>query len=147
MVKLISLVCLLSLFSVGLGDKSNTDCTLSVQFNNIRSKEGKLYIFIYNYENQYPDNPYRYYEVRKNQIRNSKLLVNIPKLEKGKYALSILDDENSNDDLDMFLGIPTEGYAFSNNVKPFLSMPNYHDLLFEVNSKHQLLKLDMRYVL
>ena len=65
----------------------------------------------------------------------------------GKYAISILDDENSNDDLDRFLGIPTEGYGFSNNVKPLLSMPKYEELLFDLNQDYLCLKLKLQYVL
>lgn len=147
MVKLIS-ICLLSLF--GLIDtpiKPSKNCVLSVQFSNIRNQDGKLFIFIYNYENQYPDNPYKYYEVDKKHIKNDHLLVNIHNLEEGQYAISILDDENGNDDLDMFLGIPVEGYAFSNNVKPFLALPDYKDLLFDLKEKYQQLNIKMRYAL
>ncbi|MBD3637716.1 MAG: DUF2141 domain-containing protein [Crocinitomicaceae bacterium] len=135
-------------FSPGDGSQENTEkCTLSVEFTNIRNKNGKLYLFMYNYENQYPDNPYRYYEIDKKNISCNRLLVNVPNLEKGKYAISILDDENENEDMDFFLGIPTEGYAFSNNAKPFFSLPDFNEILFNLTDNHQQVKLKMRYVL
>lgn len=123
------------------------DCTLSVEFTNFRNKNGVLYIFLYNYENQYPDNPFKHYKIDKSNVKNAHLLVNIPHLDRGKYAVSILDDENDNEDMDMWLGIPTEGYAFSNNVKPLLSMPDYEELLFSLDEKQKRLRLKMRYVL
>jgi uncharacterized protein (DUF2141 family) len=148
MVKLISI---LSIACISLSLIRNEDkdipCKLSVEFTNIRNKEGKLYLFIYNYKNQYPDNPYKYYEIDKSSIYNNRLLVNIPKMAVGKYAISILDDENANDDLDRFLGIPTEGYGFSNNVRPLLSMPKYEELLFDLNKDYTRLKLELQYVL
>jgi uncharacterized protein (DUF2141 family) len=147
MVRLTSLCILCLLFGYSSADEGQRSCTLSVQFTNIRSDQGKLFVFIYNYENQYPDNPYKYYEIDKKHIKNNRLIVNIHKLEMGQYALSILDDENGNDDLDMFLGIPTEGYAFSNNVKPFLSLPNYNELLFDLGNRQHQMKIEMRYAL
>jgi uncharacterized protein (DUF2141 family) len=122
-------------------------CTLSVELSNIRSKKGSLFIFLYNYENQFPDNPFRYFEVKKEKINNSILLVNIPNMDKGKYAISIIDDENNNADLDRFLGIPTEGYGFSNNVKPLFSLPKYNELLFDLNQNWLRLNLKLQYVL
>lgn len=147
MVKLISLLSICALSFMPPEDKRTEKCTLSIEFNNFRNQDGLLYIFMYNYENQYPDNPYRYFEVNKKNVKNNHLLVNIPDLEHGKYAISILDDENANEDMDMFLGIPTEGYAFSNNVKPMFAMPDYEELLFDLTPIHKRLKLKMRYVL
>ncbi|MFT4602225.1 MAG: hypothetical protein ACI857_002411 [Arenicella sp.] len=148
MVKLFSLLVLsMGLFLGGNPEPEEDNCTLSVEFSNFRSHDGKLFIFIYNYENQYPDNPFKHYVVDKSMVRNSRLLVNINDLAKGKYAISILDDENNNEDLDRFFGIPTEGYGFSNNVKPMLSMPNYEDLLFDLNQKWLKLDLQLQYAL
>lgn len=49
-------------------------------------------------------------------------------LEPGKYALVVYHDENHNKICDKNLfGIPTEAYAFSNNVRPKLSVPSFED--------------------
>lgn len=147
MVKLFSLFTFGLLFFSSSSEKPEEKCTLSVELTNIRNKEGSLFIFLYNYENQFPDNPFKYFEVKKANINNNRMLVNIPNMDKGHYAISIVDDENDNDDLDRFLGIPTEGYGFSNNVKPLLSMPNYSDLLFELDQNWLKLNLKLQYVL
>ena len=59
----------------------------------------------------------------------------------------MLDDENANEDLDRFLGIPTEGYGFSNNVRPLFSLPEYEDLIFDLSEQRQKLKLELQYAL
>jgi uncharacterized protein (DUF2141 family) len=147
MVKLFSILLLGFLIAPPNEVEKDNNCTLSVEFSNFRSQDGKLFIFIYNYENQYPKNPYKYYTVDKSLVRNSRLLVNINDLSRGKYAISIIDDENSNEDLDRFLGIPTEGYGFSNNVRPMLSMPDYEELIFDLNQKWLKLDLELQYAL
>ena len=129
--------------------EQKTDSKLTVLFDNIRNKEGKIYVFIYSYENQYPDNPYLNFEIDKNLVSDfGTLKFTIPEsLAPGKYAVSILDDENANADLDMFLGVPLEGYGFSNNVTPFFSMPDYDELLFELPENKKTINLTLQYLI
>jgi uncharacterized protein (DUF2141 family) len=47
-------------------------------------------------------------------------------LPPGRYALIVIHDENDNALLDTgTLGIPTEGYGFSNNAMGFFSAPDF----------------------
>lgn len=56
----------------------------------------------------------------------------------GDYAIKIYQDENSNQKLDFnFIGIPKEGYGFSNNVGRFGS-PQYQDAKFIVEEKSEI---------
>ncbi len=49
-------------------------------------------------------------------------------LPEKKYGVCIYHDENNNNKCDKnFFGIPTEGYGFSNNKKPLLSIPSFED--------------------
>lgn len=49
-------------------------------------------------------------------------------LEAGKYAIVVYHDENHNKICDKnFFGIPTEAYAFSNNLRPKLSAPSFEE--------------------
>jgi uncharacterized protein (DUF2141 family) len=53
-------------------------------------------------------------------------------LEAGKYAVVVYHDVNQNKICDKnFFGVPTEGYAFSNNVRPNLSVPSFEDCCFK----------------
>jgi uncharacterized protein (DUF2141 family) len=55
-------------------------------------------------------------------------------LPKGKYAVCIYLDENNNDQCDKnFFGIPTEKFAFSNNVRPILSIPSFESCSVYLN--------------
>jgi uncharacterized protein (DUF2141 family) len=56
-------------------------------------------------------------------------------LPEKKYGVCIYHDENSNDKCDKnFFGIPTEGYGFSNNKKPVLSVPSFEDCCIKLSS-------------
>ncbi len=53
----------------------------------------------------------------------------------GDYAIKIYQDENSNQKLDFnMIGIPKEGYGFSNNVGRF-GAPSYQEAKFTVVEK------------
>ncbi|WP_139925481.1 DUF2141 domain-containing protein [Hymenobacter sp. DG01] len=60
--------------------------------------------------------------------------VSLPvELEPGEWAVAITQDTNNNDKLDKnFMGIPTEPFAFSNNVRPRLAPPDFNDCKFTV---------------
>lgn len=54
-------------------------------------------------------------------------------LAPGEWAVALTQDTNNNDKLDKnMLGIPTEPYAFSNNVRPHLSAPSFEECKFTV---------------
>lgn len=59
-------------------------------------------------------------------------------LPAGEYAIKIYQDENSNQKLDFnFIGIPKEGYGFSNNVGRF-GRPKYQEAKFTVEEKTEI---------
>jgi len=121
--------------------------TLKIGLSNIRNNNGYIYIFLYQYDNQYPYNPYKHYKVDKSKVKDGVLIAKISNLAfKANYAISLIDDENNNEDLDRWLGIPHEGYGFSNNVKPFLSLPKYNDLCFDFKQSKNT-KIKLQYVL
>jgi uncharacterized protein (DUF2141 family) len=53
----------------------------------------------------------------------------------GTYGIQLIHDKNSNGEMDFnFLGIPKEGYGFSNNAKPTLSAPSFKKIGFAVDT-------------
>jgi len=46
-------------------------------------------------------------------------------LKPGSYAIAIYHDANANKRFDKTLGIPMEGFGFSNNARPRLSAPSF----------------------
>ncbi len=51
----------------------------------------------------------------------------------GDYALSVSHDINGNKALDTnIFGVPTEAWGVSNNVRPLMRAPKWHEALFRV---------------
>ena len=63
-----------------------------------------------------------------------KSAVVLTNLDPGQYAIILFHDENGNGKLDKnALGVPTEPYGFSNNVRGFLGPPAFEEAIMEVN--------------
>ncbi|MFK8037997.1 MAG: DUF2141 domain-containing protein [Crocinitomicaceae bacterium] len=143
----LGLLVLITIVFSSIQSASLTRSDLHIQLKNIRNSDGVIYVFLYNYENQYPRAPLTYYKVGKSKVKNGNLTVKIPNIEYNpKYAITLIDDENDNEDLDRFLGLPTEGFGFSNNVRPLISLPDYNDLLFTFSSE-KTIYIDLQYFL
>ena len=66
-------------------------------------------------------------------------------LEPGKYAIVVYHDDNSNKICDKnFFGIPTEAYAFSNNMRPKLSAPSFEECAVKLD-KDKAISIKMVY--
>jgi len=64
----------------------------------------------------------------------------------GNYAVSVLHDENQNKDLDTnMLGIPKEGYGFSNNVTGVIGPPSFRKARFHVPARGSSITINMKY--
>jgi len=108
--------------------------TLTVNISNIANSRGDILIGLYNNASSFIiiDRVYRKgkIELSKQNI-SSYIFKNIPD---GTYAISLFHDENSNNELDEnFLGIPKEGYGFSNNIRPALRGATFEEAGFKLN--------------
>jgi uncharacterized protein (DUF2141 family) len=66
-------------------------------------------------------------------------------LPKGEWAVAITQDMNNNDKIDKnMLGIPTEPYAFSNNIRPTLAAPNFDECKFVVDGPGKVISIVLK---
>ncbi|UOQ73568.1 DUF2141 domain-containing protein [Hymenobacter cellulosilyticus] len=66
-------------------------------------------------------------------------------LPNGEWAVALTQDMNDNDLVDKnFMGIPTEPYAFSNNVRPKLAAPDFDECKFVVNGTTKVVTISMK---
>jgi uncharacterized protein (DUF2141 family) len=97
----------------------------------IQHKDGAVLLSVYCDPSQFAYAPGIWYNIPKSGLKDSTIVFEFDLPKPGNYAIAILDDENSNGELDRnFLGIPVEGFGFSNNfVARGLNIPHYEDLL------------------
>lgn len=90
--------------------------TLTLDLQGLTKKSGHVHIAVHSNAASFDDKG-KPAAVRSVAVTDSKLTITIPDLAPGDYAVSLFHDANDNNKLDTnFIGIPKEGYAFSNNV-------------------------------
>lgn len=76
-----------------------------------------------------------FYRGTVNEATSDHLLVVIPDLPPGKYAVAAYIDNNRNGKQDKnFLGVPKESYGFSNNVRGTFGPPKFSEAAFEIGT-------------
>jgi Uncharacterized protein conserved in bacteria len=64
----------------------------------------------------------------------------------GTYALAVIHDENMNGKLDAnWLGVPTEGYGFSNDAKALLGAPSFSAAGFPYSGRNLEMTISLHY--
>jgi uncharacterized protein (DUF2141 family) len=80
------------------------------------------------------------------RIRDSQARCDFEDIAPGKYALAAVHDENFNGKLDTnWLGVPTEGYGFSNDATAALGPPSFPAASFSYNGENLDLTVDLNY--
>lgn len=67
--------------------------------------------------------------------------------EPGRYALTIIHDENANHRLDTFMAIPREGFGFSRNPKVRFGPPQFDQVAIDLGGGFARQSVRMQYLL
>lgn len=127
---------LLSVFSLGWINSTNSTIDLTVTVNNLRNNKGVVQFALYNKDGSIPDEYFKkYYKVEKAVIKSNSAKVTFTNLPKGIYAVNILHDENQNGKIEKGWVLPIEGVGFSNfeSISPF-NKPNFEKASFELSA-------------
>lgn len=140
-------IALLPLLLIGLGAPQEAP-VLEVHISQVRSAKGRILLSVYSDPTEYPYKPFRTCPVDKDSLKNGNLTARIHGLTPGTYALGLLDDENDSGNTEYnILGIPKEGFGFSNNQKPLFSKPDYDKLTFKVGPGLTRISITVQYKL
>lgn len=102
--------------------------SINITVINIKNIKGVLRIGIINKEKDFP---YDAFAGKKISIKGDSVNVKFTDLAPGEYAIVVHHDENCNDKVDKnILGVPLEGYCFSNNVKALTAPPKFKSAKF-----------------
>ena len=128
--------------------KTSVPIVISVTIKDIKTSNGQILIGIYKDDVSFDKEiAYKKVQAFKTKISNGTLVVEV-KLEPGKYGISLMDDENFNGKMDYnFIGIPKEGFGFSNYYHTGLTKPKLKSFLFEViENKNTKVEVKMKYM-
>lgn len=119
--------------------------TLEIRFTGLRSERGSIAIGINTSSKGWPRKPQIELNWKKENMKDGVFTVRVPDLPYGTLAVSVLDDENNNLKMDMTLGIPREGYGFSNDAPVRLSPPKYDASSFQFTRSNQQISIRLKY--
>ena len=119
---------------------------LELEVTQIRSDRGVLLLSVYSAPDEYPYHPFRTIPLEKDSLKESGLRKVITDLLPGTYVFGLLDDENRSGTMEYTrLGIPLEGFGFSNNPKILFSRPDYERCQFTLKPGINRLQINTRY--
>ncbi len=79
------------------------------------------------------------------KIVNKKAEIEFTDIPFGEYAIQLFHDENNNEILDRnFMGLPTEPYGFSNNIRGKFGPPEYDQVKFDFRSPNQIITIKVK---
>lgn len=136
----------LDVFEIKNTVRLNDNYNVKVVINGMRSEKGKLVLAIFKDQEGFKNRkPIKRVELNKSELEGNEIVL---KLNPGTYGFSVLDDENENNKMDYnFIGIPKEGFGFSNYYHKGLSKPHFDKFKFEIiNNKIKLIAIQLRYL-
>jgi uncharacterized protein (DUF2141 family) len=107
-----------------------------IKVTEIRSAKGKILLNVFKDQAGYDDQkPFKQLAFDKKDITNGTINISC-ELEPGTYGFTIVDDENNNSKIDKnIIGVPKEGFGFSNFFMEKMKKPKFDD--FKVDLKTQ----------
>jgi uncharacterized protein (DUF2141 family) len=120
---------------------------LTVQVSGVRSAQGQMAVTLY------PDEPKRFLAPKGKLLRErapTKAPVTtvcfwLPK--PGRYAIAVYHDENGDRDFNRtVIGLPAEGFGFSNNPSTKTGLPPFKSVRFEAGPGETTTRITLRYL-
>jgi uncharacterized protein (DUF2141 family) len=120
---------------------------IHVNILNIRNSTGTVACALFESPDGFPIEFLRYAtNIMVIKIRDEQARCDFLDIPPGTYALGVVHDENMNGKLDTrWLGIPKEGYGFSNDAKVFLSAPSFSAASFRYDGQDMVLTIRLHY--
>jgi uncharacterized protein (DUF2141 family) len=111
--------------------------SLTINVESLKNSKGVVQYALYNRDGSIPDEKYeRYFRKGIAEIKNNKSTLTFNDLPAGKYAISILHDENENGKIDkkFLVPMPSEGVGISNYESIGLfNRPNFSKASFRID--------------
>ncbi len=104
-----------------------------VTITDIRSSDGEISIGAFKDDKSFDEEEaYKSFHFSKSKMSNGKMVVDLY-LPPGTYGLTLLDDENKNQEMEYnWLGIPKEGFGFSDYWHTGMTKPDVEEFDIKV---------------
>ncbi|MDO7742224.1 MAG: DUF2141 domain-containing protein, partial [Pedobacter sp.] len=110
-----------------------------ITITGLKSGKGKVIIQVFKDDTAYQDQkPFKNFIFDKKAMANGALKVQF-ELEPGIYGFTMVDDENGNGHIDKnFIGIPKEGFGFSNFFMEKMKKPLFNEFKTDLKTQSKI---------
>jgi len=125
-----------ALFIANLLAPNELTQNVEVRVTGIRNNKGSIIISVFKNQASFEkEKPFLSKKFDKKEIHNEQLIAKFY-LEEGIYGFALLDDENNDAKMEYsFLGIPQEGFGFSNYYHSGFTKPKFETFKLEINKQ------------
>jgi uncharacterized protein (DUF2141 family) len=133
--------------STTTGPAAARAATLTVTVTDLRNRNGQLVFGVFTAADGFPTDRTKSVNWQaKDPIPADGPVTFTCTLPPGKYAASVLHDENRNGDMDRgAFGIPKEGYGVTNNPKPKLRQATFDEATFDLPPEGKAVTISVQY--
>lgn len=133
---------LVLLFSVATAT-SSLAADLDVRLTRVANDKGQILVAVFDSEDGW-DGRAKARAAQRVDASKGQVDLRFPDLEPGRYGVLVMHDENGNGTLDKtVLGIPKEGYGFSNNPR-LMRRARFDEAVFELPEGGHRIEVEMR---
>jgi uncharacterized protein (DUF2141 family) len=116
---------------------------LKIVVKNVKGEEGMVRLALYNSDDQFMKKEIKGVEVKS---KGGEAVAVFQNVAPGTYAISVMHDANDNKELDSnFMGIPKEGFGFSNDAMGMFGPPDFKKASFDVAGEKEVV-INLRYM-
>jgi uncharacterized protein (DUF2141 family) len=127
------------------GSKPPPSVALTVRVHGLSSDRGRVAVALFASAEAFPDQK-RALAGQLARIEKGRATVRFAGVRPGIYAVAVLHDENENAKMDFnFLGMPLEGYGFSNDASAPFGPPSFKAASFSLRPRDSFISVRTRY--
>ncbi|MEH1768918.1 MAG: DUF2141 domain-containing protein [Nostoc sp.] len=126
--------------------KANFNGKLTVEIDGLRNKEGQVCASIFASSEGFPSDRDRVLQKQCTKITDNPFTITFDNLKAGIYAVAVFHDQNNDRILNRnILGIPKEGFGFSNNPEIRTRAPKFSEAAFLVAGPNTNIQIQLKY--
>lgn len=121
---------------------------LTVEVQGLMGASGNICLTIFSRSEGFPSDGTKALKASCFPISQTPFSLTLDGLNAGNYAIALFHDENADGTLNTNLvGVPQEGFGFSNNPSIVSGPPNFSDATFFVAGQNTTIRIGMKYLL
>ena len=144
--KRLMLILAMGLMAVVVAHAAERTGTITVTVKKLRNNDGRVGALLFNSADGFPKKIENAFRSASGPIKRKRAKLVFKNVPYGTYAIACLHDENGNGKMDYnVMGLPKEGYGFSNDAMGMLGPPNFRAAKIALDSPSLSLSIKIHY--